>query len=203
MTADEGYIKYTSDWTLGPAPDPAVTELLETWRRPLYEAGLIGHDAAQHVGFGNISARYGRHGQFIISGTQTGHLPVTGNEHYALVTGFDIGENRVSCRGPVQASSESMTHAALYELDPKMHAVVHVHSERLWRRLQGRIPTTRNDVTYGTPDMAAEFARLYRNTDFGDTGIAVMAGHDDGLVSIGTTLEQAATRLLEINQDHR
>lgn len=201
MTVDEGYIKYRSDWTLAPAPDLSATVLLEIWRRPLYEARLVGHYADLNVGFGNISIRYGKQGQFIISGTQTGHLPVTGNEHYAFVTNYDIAANRVSCTGPVQASSESLTHANLYELDPNINAVVHVHSKALWKKLRDRVPTTSEGVAYGTPEMASEFVRLYRDTDFCSTGIAVMAGHDEGLVSIGTTLEQAAKRILRINQD--
>lgn len=201
MTIDEGYIKYTSDWTQGPAPSRAITDLLDTWRRPLYEAGLIGHYDDLGVGFGNISVRYGQPGQFIISGSQTGRVAETCGEHYSLVTECDIDGNRVCCTGPVQASSESLTHAAIYELHAGINAVVHVHSRPLWDRLQDHLPTTSPDVSYGTPEMAREFSRLYRNSEFASIGIAVMAGHEEGIVSIGSTLEQAAQRVLHINTD--
>ena len=85
MTIDEGYIKFDSDWTQGPEPDAATVALLRSWRRPLFEAGLIGHYAHLGVGFGNISVRVAG-GGFVISRTQTGHLSDTTGAHYALVT---------------------------------------------------------------------------------------------------------------------
>lgn len=195
---DEGYIKFAIDWTREPAPDWTVTQLLNTWRRPLYKAGLIGHYADLGIGFGNISVRYGKPGQFVISGTQTGHIADARSEHYSLVTDYDIDGNRVSCTGLIQASSESLTHAAIYALNPSINAVVHVHCRSLWDRLKGNFPTTGQSVAYGTPEMAREFARLYRDTDFAAVGIAVMAGHEEGVLSIGSTLQQAAARVLHV-----
>ena len=75
---------------------------------------------------------------------------------------------------------------------------MHVHSEALWKESLNKLPTTRADVPYGTPEMAEEFGRLWRDTDFADCGLGVMAGHDEGLVSIGVTLEEAAQRMLEL-----
>ena len=198
---DEGYTKFAVDWTdRSPLLHPAIAEL-ERWRRPLYEAGLVGHYPDLDIGYGNISVRSGGKGLFLISGTQTGHLPNTDERHYALVTKADIAQNSVSCTGAVQASSESLTHAAIYELDSSINAVVHVHSERLWQQLKHSAPTTGADVAYGTPDMAREFARLYRETSFRDLGVAVMAGHDAGLVSIGDTLQEATRRILSLNAE--
>lgn len=196
MTRDEGVIKYKSDWTMGPAADAALIHELDTWRTPLFDAGLIGHDAESDIGYGNISLRVGETPQFVISGTQTGHIRSTNAAHYTLVTSYDIDANRVSCKGPAKASSEAMTHAAIYELDPGIRAIVHVHSRSLWRTHLSKLPTTRVEVAYGTPGMAKEFGRLYRESDFGTIGIALMAGHEDGAVSIGETLEQASRRIL-------
>ena len=203
MTIDEGYIKYVSDWTQGPAPGRDTTDLLESWRQPLFQAGLIGQYEDPGVGFGNISVRCKGTGMFVISGTQTGHLARTSAADYALVTAYDVDNNRVSCRGPVQASSESLTHAAIYELSAGINAVVHAHSRTLWDQLRGRLPTTGKDVAYGTPEMAREFVRLYRSTDFATGGIAVMAGHEDGIISIGRSLEEATRRVLRINDELR
>lgn len=198
MTIDEGYIKYDSDWTPGPAPDQELTSLLDRWRRPLFDAGLIGHYKDLGVGYGNLSVRVGSSEQFIISGTQTGHIAATDGQHYAHVTRYDIDRNRVSSTGPVQASSESLTHAAIYELNEAINAVVHVHSRELWDALKDHLPTTAADVSYGTPEMAREFTRLYQDTGFRASGVAIMAGHDEGIVSIGGDLEEAATRMLAL-----
>ena len=201
MTLDEGYIKYESHWTPGPATHIEASRLLDTWRAPLHEAGLIGQYEDIGVGYGNISVRRGFGGLFLISGTQTGHLPATNEQHYSLVTDCDIRSGIVRCSGPIQASSEALTHAAIYNLGDGIGAVVHVHSPELWRRYKGRLPTTDPDVAYGTPDMAHEFDRLYRVGGLKEAGVAVMAGHEDGLVSFGTTLEEAATRMLDLLQD--
>ena len=197
---DEGYTKFDVDWTRSAPLACEEIEELNRWRLPLYEAQLIGHYVDLGIGYGNISLRAVDSGQFIISGTQTGQLPVLSGEHYAQVTDYDIEQNRVSCRGPVQASSEAMTHATIYELDASIRAVVHVHSEQLWVRLMNSMPTTDADVRYGTPDMAREFTRLYRESEFATAGIAVMAGHESGLVSIGSTMEQAASRILAFDR---
>ncbi|MEX2122684.1 MAG: class II aldolase/adducin family protein [Woeseia sp.] len=199
---EEGYTKFTVDWSnRAPLNHPAIAEL-ERWRRPLFDAGLIGHYADLDIGYGNISRRISGAGLFIISGTQTGHLPRTGNAHYALVTEANINENSVTCEGATQASSETLTHAAIYELDLSIHAVVHVHSTGLWQRLKNRAPTTNAGVAYGTPQMASEFKRLYRDTPLPDGGVAVMAGHEAGLVSIGGTLQEAAGRILSLHAEH-
>ena len=201
MTIDEGYVKYQSFWTKAPAPHAAAAEELETWRQPLFEAGLIGEYEEHGVGYGNISVRCGEPGQFMISGTQTGHLARTDRSHYALVTSWSVHSNLVCCVGLVQASSEAMTHAAIYQLDQHIGAVVHVHSRDLWCRYMNSLPTTDPDVSYGTPAMANEFRRLYRDADFRRTQLAVMGGHEEGIVSIGTTLEVAAGRILRLHAE--
>lgn len=198
MKIDEGYIKYESDWAEAPAPNPGKAAELERWRRPLFEAGLIGHYEDLGVGYGNISVRCGGPAQFLISGTQTGHLETTDASHYSLVAAYDIEANSVQCIGPVQASSEAMTHAAIYELSPAIGAIVHAHSGELWRQLKDLLPTTDASVAYGTPQMAKEFGRLFRETNFCEQGLAVMAGHDEGLVSIGSDLQEAARRMLAL-----
>jgi len=203
VTLDEGYIKYQSHWSPGPAPDSSAAQQLEEWRRPLFDAGLIGHYDELNIGFGNISTRSGEPGQFLITGTQTGHIEHTTAEHYSLVTAFDVDRNEVYCCGPAQASSEAMTHAALYELDPSITAIVHVHSKPLWNQNLHVLPTSDSTITYGTPEMATELGRLYRESPFGSGGIAVMGGHEEGLVSFGASIEQAVTRILTLAENQQ
>lgn len=195
---DEGYTKYTVDWHRAPALPAAMIAELNDCRNRLYAAGLVGYYEDHGVGFGNVSIRAPDGQGFFISGTGTGHIERTDEHHYSRVTEYDIDANRVVCRGPVQASSEALTHAAIYELDPEIRAVVHVHSAELWQRLIDRVPTTAADVPYGTPEMAREFSRLYRETDFADSGVAVMAGHEEGIVAFGADSGEAAERILAL-----
>lgn len=195
---DEGCIKYECDWRRAPALPVAMIHDLNEWRNRLYDAGLVGYSEEHGVGFGNLSIRAGDDEKFIISGTQTGHIPRTDESHYSLVTACDIRKNHVTCEGPLQASSEALTHAALYALDAGICAVAHVHSPVLWRTLIHRVPTTAGDVRYGTPEMAREFLRLYRETNLSATGVAIMAGHEEGIVAFGQTMEQAVQRILAL-----
>ena len=195
---DEGYTKYECDWRRAPALSAEAVEELNAWRNRLYELGFIGYYPEHRVGFGNVSIREGDSDVFIISGTQTGHIAMTDERHYARVVGCDIGANRVRCAGPVQASSEALTHAAIYALEPGIRAVVHIHDAALWNQLINEVPTTSRQVSYGTPEMAQEFRRLYEETDFAERGIAVMGGHEEGLVSFGRDIEQAAQRILRL-----
>ena len=197
---DEGYTKYRVCWTDRRTLDrPEIAEL-ERWRRPLFEAGLVGTYPETGIGYGNLSVRTGGR-EFLVSGTQTGHLPRTGPGHYALVTDYDIDGNSLTCRGAVQASSEALTHAALYELEQGIGAVVHVHDSALWQRLLDTAPATARDIAYGTPGMAREFGRLYRETGFAQTRLAAMAGHEAGIVSAGGTLREAAERVLAAKRE--
>ncbi len=98
----------------------------------------------------------------------------------------------------MQASSEALTHAAIYELDAGIGGIVHVHCRKLWQQFVFELPTTAASVAYGTPQMAMEFRRLFAESEFAASGIAVMAGHEDGLISFGETLDVAAKRMLDL-----
>lgn len=196
---DEGYIKFDIRWTKTPPLTHPQIDTLNRWRSRLMDARLIGHYDELGIGYGNLSARVGDGDHFIISATQTGHIAVAGPEHFALVTEVDIAKSSVSCRGPLRASSESMTHAALYALDPAIRSVVHAHDAKLWSEVLNTIPTTGPEIAYGTPEMAQDFARLCEDSGFLGVGIAAMAGHDAGLVAIGSSVEQASRRILDIS----
>lgn len=191
---DEGVIKYRCDWDFAPPLDQAQLQPLIIWRDRLWQEGLIGV-YPDGIGYGNVSIKC-LDGTFLITGSQTGHLPQTDPHHYTTVTTWDIAENSVHCRGPIKASSESLTHAALYDYNPEIQAIAHIHNRQLWAHYQHILPTTAASVPYGTPQMAAEMWRLMTASDLPTQKILVMAGHEEGIITFGSTLEEAITILL-------
>jgi hypothetical protein len=180
---------------------------LSAWREVLFHLGLIGQDPARYdgAGYGNVSVRTGpfpgERGRraFVISGTQTGGAPCVSLQSYCVVTAYDARMNRVDSWGPILPSSESMTHGALYDLGPHIRAVLHVHAPHLFARARELgVPTSRDGVRYGTPDMAREVARLYRETPLEVRGVLAMGGHEDGIIAFGRDLDDAGAKLLSL-----
>jgi L-ribulose-5-phosphate 4-epimerase len=193
---DEGVIKFNCNWQPGELPVGInCTELLQT-RNELFRLGLIGYDETEKVGFGNISSRV-EGNQFIISGTQTGHIAMLSENELSLVSETIIATNTVYCSGPAKASSESMTHAAIYQLIPAANAVIHIHNNGIWQKMKHQLPTTKAGIGYGTQDMANEIERLLKENDLLTHRLLVMAGHQDGIISFGETMEAAITALLK------
>ena len=190
---DEGYIKFNCEFI---KEDPlAIHKLSEInlWRNKLYRLGLIGADT-DGVGFGNISIRY-ENNTFIITGSATGTLAELNENDYVLVETYDFMNNSLTCRGPVRASSESLSHAAVYDCSPDTMAVIHVHHLGLWEKLIDTVPTTEPNISYGTPEMANDIKRLFRESDFGGDGIIAMGGHQEGIIFFGRTLATAGNML--------
>ena len=193
---DEGYVKYQCNWIKSEPMDLNEIAELNKCRNKLYELGLIG-EYENGIGFGNLSIRYSLPEQFVVSGTQTGNLPVLNEQHYTRVTNFDLEQNSLTCYGPIKASSESLTHATLYQIDPKVNAIIHVHNLELWQELMYKVSTTEKNVSYGTPEMAKEIIRLFKQDNLIDKKILVMSGHEEGIISFGANLEEAANILLD------
>ena len=187
---DEGVVKYHCNWEeADPVAAGNIADLM-TWRERLHSWGLIGV-YENGIGFGNVSVRLGNSCQFVISGTQTAHLSALGPESYCIVTEFNLEQNFLGCRGPVQASSESLTHAALYLHREDVGGIIHVHNPKLWQQLLFKVPTTRKEIPYGTPQMALEMFRLFEEENLADRKILAMAGHEDGIICFGSTLDEA------------
>ncbi len=193
---DEEYIKFDCEWIRTGALSSDDIAEINSLRNKLYGLGLIGaHEDG--VGFGNVSARVGGSDEFIITGTATGNLKTLDGRHYAKVTDFDIDKNRLTCVGPVQASSEALSHAAVYLSCADVNAVVHVHCLSLWRKLIGKVPTTSHDALFGTPAMAREIMRLFREGGAQKKGVIVMGGHREGLLFFGKDLDEAEKVVLD------
>ncbi len=189
----EGVVKYHAERIDGEIPDCAGFEALNRCRTALFDLGLIGV-YPNGIGYGNVSLRTAGE-RFIISGSATGALRVLSREHYAWVESFDFARNRVRSVGRIQASSESMSHGAVYRARPTVRAVLHIHSRALFDALRARRwPETDPAFAFGTPELAVEIGRLVTALD-ADDGLFVTAGHDEGLIAYGASVEAALAQI--------
>ena len=195
----EGYIKFNCRWTKGRPIPAARLKVINFWRKKLYNLGMIGSDK-NGIGFGNISQRIGRTDKFIITGSATGKFKKLNNKHYTRVTGYDFKENSLDCEGPVRASSESLSHAAVYESNKNVNCVIHIHNLKLWKKLKDKVPATSPKAAYGTPAMAKEIKKIFTRPGNDNRGIIVMAGHRDGLIAYGRNADSAGKIIITANR---
>jgi L-ribulose-5-phosphate 4-epimerase len=192
---ETGSIKFNCTWIKDKPLSDGLIKTLNDWRDKLYLVGLMGVNE-EGIGFGNISVRY-QADSFIISGSGTGKFQTLTSEHYTLVSSFDLDANCLTAKGPVVASSESLTHAVIYKYCRNINAVMHIHHAALWKKLLETLPSTTNSVEYGTPAMAREVVRLLKETPLEQHKIFAMAGHDEGVVSFGNDLDEAGRVLFD------
>jgi len=195
MKINEGVIKFKYKWLKKPLPASINISELIFYRNKLYQQGLIGVDK-DGVSYGNISVSHKSSGEFIISGSDTGKIKSARKYHFSLVNYVDIKKNFVSCTGMKVASSESMTHNIIYNLSPEIKCVIHIHNLKLWKKLLNIIPTTSENISYGTPEMAFEIKRLWIKSGLKQKKILVMSGHTGGLIVFGDSIKTAYNLLL-------
>ena len=212
----EGVIKYHLEFASKPVVHQHLVEklaLLNPARTQLKACALIGQDPARYGGdgFGNISLRLDDR-QFMISGSQTGHLQGLSAADIALVDDFDCRANKLSAYGLSKPSSEAMTHGVAYRTLAGAGAVVHVHSPAIWQQSDRlALPATASDIPYGTPEMAEAVRQLLlthgsnlQAPKTNSSGIPtvkaivfVMKGHEDGVVAVGANLADCTRSLLD------
>jgi len=137
----------------------------------------------------------------VITGSATGEIPELEPGHYVKVNSFNIDDNAVQCIGPLKASSESLTHAAIYISDPGSNAVVHVHDIELWNKLIHNVPTTNPSMDYGTTGLAKDILRLFRESDVFEKRIIIMAGDRAGILTFGHDMDEAVNVLMQYKKD--
>lgn len=192
---DEGTIKFHCQWIEKPLSISMPDELL-IWRDRMYQLNLIGYYQDINIGYGNISIKTPE--GILISGTQTGNIYPIQPEHFTLVTDYQLQDNTLECQGLIKASSESMTHIAVYQCDESINGIIHIHNLTLWKNLIDKIPTTNKNVAYGTPDMAKEIFRLFQQSNVKQEKILVMAGHQEGIIAFGKSLKEAGNTILKV-----
>lgn len=200
---DDGVIKFHfSQFEKTKALELNEYSSLENSRAKLFPLNLIGEYQPEAIGFGNLSIRkdYSKFKQtqfpqFLITGTQTGKYKNLTGEHFTRVVDGSLKQQSIACIGPVQASSESLTHAGIYLASKNISAIVHVHHSALWEKmLQGDYVRTKKETAYGTLEMALEVRELIKADP---SGVLVMEGHQDGVIFYAKSVEEATRLTLE------
>jgi L-ribulose-5-phosphate 4-epimerase len=195
VSGETGVVKFRCEHVRKELAPFAGFDELNARRRKLLQLRMVGIDA-NGIGYGNLSVRAGETNQFYITASGTGGRAQLSLGDYAVVTAYDFAGNWLRCEGAATASSESLTHAAVYVSDPQSRAVIHCHEQRLWRELLECGPATSGDVEYGTPEMAYEVQRLFRETNVREAQLFAMAGHADGIVAFGASVDGALSAIM-------
>jgi len=204
MPDQEGVIKYKlSHQNIAIEEHIPIVEI-NAWRTLFFKLQLIGQVSERYdgYGFGNISQRLSSanltYPPFIISGTQTGNIDSLSRHHYCVVLEANPLENSVKSAGKTQPSSESLTHACIYQQNKSIQAVIHIHSPEIWLNTQQlKLPYSAANVSYGTPEMAGEVKKLFDTASFQNTGIFSLLGHQDGIIAFSDSIEKAALLLIK------
>jgi L-ribulose-5-phosphate 4-epimerase len=195
FASDESGASFSCRWSEAvPLPESDWRDL-EAWRQKLAALHVLGI-GADGVAFGNLSQRRAGTTRFIITGTQTGGLPLLDERHFSEVLGFDLDRHALTCHGPILPSSEALSHAAVYQGDPRVTACLHVHHTHLWHALFGKVPTTSRDGGCGSLKMARDILQLFSDARDHEVRVIVMGGHPDGLLFMGESLDKAGLRLI-------
>lgn len=208
MNIQEGVIKFHLEHQRADLDRRRYKELsckLSAWRQVMSLTRLVGQDPELYegAGYGNVSGRIGPPGaalgrrSFLITATQTSGKSEIDLDDFVVVERYDPRRNWVKSHGSQQPSSESMTHGAIYDLGPHIRCVLHAHSPSLWRQARAlRLPTTDPSVSYGSPEMAREVQRLFRESAAVERQILAMGGHEDGILAFGRSPEETGQVLI-------
>ena len=176
-TPDDVVPKFKLTLKRAPAPEQTQYIALEKWRALFYRLGLVGEYPNENIGYGNLSSRVHKK-SFIITGSQTGHLPHLQAHHYTKVIDCDLKKGSLTAEGLIPPSPESLLHYEIYEANSAIQSVFHVHHQKLWEML-----------SHEKPDLIDESK---------NSGISITAHPADGIFSYATTAEEAGKNLLDL-----
>lgn len=182
--ASDGVIQFQLHHRDAPLPDAEAIGILSGLRDALHARGWIGRDPARYggLGYGNVSRRLAGDA-FLVSATQTGQLGALATADWVTVTAASPATNELWSEGASNPSSESLTHAAIYQACVATF-VCHIHHPALWNAVCSgamALPMTPASATYGTPAMAAALSHITATTNL--PFVAAMSGHEDGLMA--------------------
>lgn len=169
--------------TLKRAAAPTALEVLslEKWRALFYKLQLVGEYPNEKIGFGNLSCRLTEKKNFLITGGQTGHLPHLQPHHYTRVIECDLKKGHMVAEGLIAPASEALIHSEIFEADPNINYIFHVHHHRLWEYIQ----KSGQELGQG----------IIKDQSH---GIFVMKGLQDEIIAYGTNADEAGKLVLDL-----
>lgn len=176
---NEGYIKFQCKTTSSRHPSRSELDDIILLRDRLYDKEFVG-TFPDGVGFGNVSKKTDS-GSIIITGSNTGKHERIQPNHFVYVNSYDIEANQVESSGQVQASSETLTHVAIYEAIDEIKYIAHIHNLKIWEKLleSGKRPVGTSE--YGSVELADEVREYCKSLDLLDN-IFALPGHKGGVI---------------------
>ena len=176
----DGYIgvKFKSillDSDIGFNIDDIYRQFQQNCRR-LKQHGMTPQNA------GNISAR---HNQGFIITTSGSNLGSIERAEIVYVRKCVIEDGTVAYMGPNLPSSETFMHSMIFQSNPTVQSVVHVHDPETMDQATKEIEATEKEVPYGT----LELARMACNSFSKAENIIVLKNH--GYVAVGRDINEA------------
>ena len=197
----EGTIRfaYSLEAPAGAVADAATLSCLRGWREVLKRLGLLGQDPARYggLGFGNLSARdRTRPDEMIITASQTSGAEALEDDDLVRIVRSNPARFWVDAVGRQPPSSETLTHAMIYQADAAVHWVFHAHSPDIWRRAAALgLPATPAQVAYGSAEMVQAVAELIARQEPGPLAFVTL-GHEDGVFACGASADDAGSALV-------
>lgn len=197
----EGTIRfaYALETPEAPVTDQGTLSALAGWRILLKRLALVGQQPGRYggLGFGNLSARDPLHpAQFVITASQTSGAERLVVEDLVRIVDSSTTRFWVDALGHQPPSSETLTHAMIYQADPAIRWIFHAHSPEIWHRAEALgLPATAATVNYGTPDMAHAVAELLTRERRRPIAFVTL-GHRDGVFACGESAEEAGGALM-------
>jgi L-ribulose-5-phosphate 4-epimerase len=199
----EGTIRfaYSLESIAGPVVDGRTADILRGWRRVLKRLGLVGQEAARYggFGFGNLSVRdLERPGEFIITASQTSGADELEDDGLVRIVNSDPARFWVDAVGQQPPSSETLTHAMIYEADARVNWVFHGHCPEIWQHMTALgLPATPEHVGYGSTAMVQAVAQLLDRHPARPLVFATR-GHQDGVFACSASADEAGLLLTKL-----
>jgi ribulose-5-phosphate 4-epimerase/fuculose-1-phosphate aldolase len=163
--------------------DPRI-QGLSHWCKVFHETGL----APPYAGgsYGNLSFRLkSNEPSFVITAAKSGLADSVSPDRFVTVDRVNLENGIVYARGQREPSSESMVHAAIYDLRPEVEAIFHGHSDEISKNAERLgIPITSREEPYGTVELVKRVQEILGNHRFIE-----MRNH--GFISLGKEIAEA------------
>ncbi len=183
-------IKFNYRFDKDDIPEFSIIYKLKYIKNYLLKYRLFGINS-DGLSYGNLSAysdklmdyysAYSNKIKFIISASGTSGIKNFTIDDYTIIVDYDFAKNYLHFIGKRIASSESLTHAAIYNSVNNVKYVVHFHNEQIWSRNIHKLLTTDIDIEYGTPELAQciiDLLRYKKNLK----PVIILGGHPNGII---------------------